>query len=311
MADVAIWSRLPPVLLPIIIENTTDIPTLEAWCQSTRHSSYLHRIAKRETYRTFRIGRRAFVKSAPSSIAQIRAIGPDGTRLDHVDETEHGFNIAQADASIPLSEFYRENASFVRRLVLDLDFVGLERAEDLVATPGTKGFDSIWGDFLSQASCLDEVEHCGFLNQSMLDRLADMQNLRVLKLRESDTRTGKFSRLRRTDIQAFMSSPSRDLLLSWSKLIRLQFLRTLHISNLFHREAFELGLTLQNLPTLKDLRVAVSSLSSPGANTIKSDDPSPLMELLKGLNLLRPEIAPSPGFPASLEKLALVDFYSQ
>lgn len=322
MADAAIWSRLPPLLLPIIIENTTDIPTLEAWCQLTRHSSYLHRIARRETYRSFQIGLQAFLKPPPSpsnAIARAPAIGLDDAGLDHGDshavdiDIEENDDIAQADASVPLSEFYRKNAPLVRRLVLDLKFLDLERAEDLVATPRSEGFDSIWGDFLTHASCLDEVEHHGILYQSMFDRLAIVPTLRVLKFREVQTRSKNSHCRRETDYFRLVPTPLDDLLISWARLVRLPLLRTLHVSHLFLHEATDFARVVRCLFHLKDLRVAVSSLSSPGANSIRSDDLSPLVIFLR--SLYRP-LPPDHtgfcvGFPPYLEKLALVDFYSQ
>ena len=322
MADVAIWSRLPPVLLPIIIENTTDIPTLEAWCHATRRSSYLHRIAKRETYRTFKIGTRSFLKPPPSpSIVQHRAIGPDDPGPEHGNshatdcDIENNSYIAQADTSVPLGEFYRETASYVKCLVLDLEFLDLERTEDLMGLPQSKRFDSIWRDFLYFASCLSEIEHHGILDQSMLYRFSCIPTLRVLKLREVRTRSRNPHYRKETDYLRLIptSTSLDDLLLPFSIFLRqLPLLTTLHVSHVFLGEAMEVAQLVRGCFHLKDLRVAVASSSSPGGNSVRSDDPSTMLSFLFHMYcpLIEPDSGFALGFPPKLEKLALVDIYS-
>lgn len=56
MADATVWSRLPEVFLPLIIEHTSDPTTLINWTLCTRKASYRHRIALRRAYHTLVIG---------------------------------------------------------------------------------------------------------------------------------------------------------------------------------------------------------------------------------------------------------------
>lgn len=277
----AIWSRLPHILLPIIIENTADVPTLEAWCQSTKHSSYLHRIAQREAYRTYIIDTNRFRRTAPSD-----------SREDQNKVTEPSYRAHPPVAVSPL-EFHQEIARHVQRLVLDLEYQGPGAAFAL-----TEDLDFIWQSFLSHATCLEEIEHNGILRQAMLDRLLGTPSLKVLKIREILTKYVK-----RWD----------DILLTWQKLEQCSSLRVLDVSQLFHAEALGLAIAIRNLHNLEELRVKASELPLPGLNRLGSDDPSPLKPFLRclyhktGSNFERLPV----GFPARLKKLALVDVNSR
>lgn len=302
--DHTVWSRLPHILLPIIIENTAEFPTLEAWCQSTRQSSYLHRIAKRELYRTYSFNIQTLRRTARfKSICRVRDDNDhDDVASDPRDADENLNDVcepsdcAHASASVPSVKSHQEIARHVQRLVLDLECLDLQRP---AALPLPEDLDFIWQSFLSYATHLEEIEHNGILWQVMLDRLLATPSLKMLKIREIWTK-----HVTRWD----------DLQLNWQNLGQCSSLRVLHIAQLSHPEAVSLAIAIRGLHNLEDLRVKVSELRFPGANRkVQSEDPSPLKPFLQslyqqtGLGFDRTPI----GFPASLKKLALVDFNSR
>lgn len=306
--DHTIWSRLPHILLPIIIENTADFTTLEAWCQSTKQSSYLHRIAKREIYRTYTFNIKTLRRTAQfKSVCRVRDYDNNDDNNDDVasdprDVDENPNDVcepsdrAHASASVLSVKSHQEIARHVRRLVLDLECLDLQRP---AALPLPEDLDFIWQSFLSYATRLEEIEHSGILWQVMLDRLLATQSLKILKIREIWTKY-----VTRWD----------DLLLNWQHLGQCSSLRVLHIAQLSHPEAVGLAIAIRGLHNLEDLRVKVSESLFPGANRqIRSDDPSPLKPFLRSLyQQTGPGFDRTPiGFPASLKKLALVDFNSR
>lgn len=309
--DYTIWSRLPHILLPIIIENTADFPTLEAWCQSTSQSSYLHRIANREVYRSYAFNLQTLRRTAPFNPRCIVREDSDDDDDDvpsdpdeilyevceprdcvHASEPS---DCAHASASVLSDKSRQEIARHVQRLVLDHECLDQPKP----ALPMPEDLDFIWQSFLSYATRLEEIEHSGILWQVMLDRLLATPSLKMLKIREIWTR-----HLIRWD----------DLVLNWQNLGQCSSLTVLHIAQLSHPEAVGLAIAIRGLHNLEDLRVKVSELRFPGANRqTQSDDPSPLKPFLRslyqqtGLGFDRTPI----GFPASLKKLALVDFNSR
>lgn len=299
--DRAIWSRFPHILLPIIIENTADFPTLEAWCQSTKNSSYLHRIARNELYRTYTIDTRPFRRTAQvKSICRVR----DDNNNHDVESDSKEADESQNDVYEPSDcvqattesvKFHQEIARHVKRLVLDLECLELQRPVPVLLS---EDLDLVWQSFLSYATHLEEIEHKGILRQVLLDRLLATPSLRKLKIRE---------------IWSKYVTRKDDILLTWQRLGQCSYLRVLHVAQLFHPEAVGLAIAIRSLHSLEELYVKVAEFTLPGANRAGPDDPSPLKPFLRslyqktGLGFDRAPV----GFPACLKKLALVDFNSR
>lgn len=289
--DPTIWSQLPYILLPIIIENTADFRTLEAWCLSTKHSSYLHRIAKQEAYRTYTINTKPSRRTAQfKSICRVR----DENDNDDVasDSKEAGESRDELYERLNCAKFHQENARHVQRLVLDLECLDLQRTNTALPFAGDLGF--VCQSLLSHATRLEEIEQNGILRQGMLDRLLETPSLKILKIREM---LSKY--LTRWD----------DLLLTWQKLGQCSSLRVLHVAQLFHEEAVGLAIAIRGLHNLEELRVKASELPLPGANRLKGDDISPLKPFVQSLyQITGLGFDGTPvGFPPFLKKLALVD----
>lgn len=301
--DHAIWSRLPHILLPIIIENTADFPTLEAWCRSTQHSSYLHRIAIQETYRTYQIDTNRF-----KNVKKPVHVRDDNENDNHNGNHNHHDDVASdskpTDESRPDSyespdcaKFHQEIGPHVKRLVLDLEYLDLQTQGAVL--PLTEDLGSIWQSFLCYATRLEKIEQNGILRQGMLDRMLATPSLNTLKIRE---------------IRSKYVTRSDDLLLTWERLGQCSSLRVLHVGQLFYSEAVGLAIAIRGLHSLEELRVKASELACPGANMPpRSDDPSPLKPFLRSLyQKTGPGFDRTPvGFPVSLKKLALVDFNSR
>lgn len=292
--DHAIWSRLPHILLPIIIENTADFPTLEAWCRSTQHSSYLHRIAIQETYRTYRIDPNRFTNvEKPVHVREDN----DNHNHNHHDDVASDSKAKATDESRPdwydspdsdCAKFHQEIGPHVKRLVLDLEYLDLQTPGAIL--PLTEDLDSIWQSFLCYATRLEEIEQNGILRQGMLDRMLETPSLNMLKIRE---------------VRSKYVTRSDDLFLSWERLGQCSSLRVLHVGQLFHSEAVSLAIAIRGLHNLEELRVKAPDLAYPPG----SDNPSPLMPFLRSLyqKTGRGFDRTPAGFPASLKKLALVD----
>ncbi|MCJ1470263.1 hypothetical protein MMC07_008908 [Pseudocyphellaria aurata] len=300
--DPTIWSRLPYVLLPIVVENTADLPTLEAWCQSTKKSSHLHCVAKRETYRTYTIDANSFRPTAQCKpIDRVKAGNEINDDDDNHNDNDNGAvapNSKEMDKSahVLCAKFHQEIARHVQRLVLDLECLDLQTPG--FARPLADDRDFVWQSFLSCATRLEEIEQNGIVRQVMLDRLLATPLLKVLKIRE---------------IWSKHITRCNVLLLTWHKLGQCSSLRVLHVAQLFYAEAAGLAMAIRGLQNLEELRVKASELPLPGANRLKSDDPSPLKPFLQSMyQKTGPGFDNMPvGFPVSLKKLALVDFNSR
>ena len=305
MADPTIWSKLPPVLMPIIIQQTSDLSTLRALCESTRGSSYLHLLSLRETYRVYTIEQMNLL-NAPSAY---KTLGDDedesddgGDDDDDNDDNDNLQSILEnnqgALTSVLHNSFYQGIGPHIKRLVLNLRFKSVETSDGLVES---EDIHFTLKSLLSYASTLEEIDHDGVMYQELLDCLITKPILKVFKARKTW--------IAQPCTKSNTPRPLDDLSLNWEGLGSLSFLKILHISHLFDSEACGLASAIRRLHHLEDLYVAASPLITPSGNSISSDQRSHLTTLLENLN--RPtrtgkgEV--TRGFPVSLKYLALVD----
>lgn len=301
MADPTIWSKLPPVLMPIIIQQTSDLSTLRALCESTRGSSYLHLLSLRETYRIYTI-EQIDLLNAPSAFRTLVDNEDESDDGDDDDDNDNSQSILKKNqgalTSALHSSFYQGIGPHIKRLVLNLRFKSVETPDGLVES---EDIHFTLKSLLSYVSTLEEIDHDGVMYQEFLDCLITKPILKVFKARKTW--------IAQPCTKSNTPRPLDDLSLNWEGLGSLSFLKILHISHLFGSEACGLASAIRRLHHLEDLYVAASPLITPSGNSISSDQLSPLTTLLEYLN--RPirtgkgEV--TRGFPVSLKYLALVD----
>lgn len=303
MADVTIWSKFPIILMPIVIEQTSDLSTLNALCEATRGSSYLHLLCLREIYRVYSIEQGDLLRVPWEHRDIWYESSDDECYDDEIDGERKETPSANGDKlgrlrSNPQESFYQDIGPHIKLLNLNFQFRSPAIPDELIESE-----DVLYtiASLLPYTSRLEEIDHDGLMHQELLDCLIATPNLRVLKVRKTwSAQPCTWSGLRR---------PPDDLLLNWNGVGALSLLKTLHISHLFDSEAQGLASAIRRIPHLENLYVAASPLLTPRGNTISSDDRSHLITLLTTLN--RPTRAgkgeTSLGFPVSLKYLALVD----
>lgn len=311
MADPAIWSKLPLVLMTIVIQQTSELSTLKALCESTRGSSYLHLLCLRETFRVYTIEKRDLLRVPLELKAHDDGKDDDGDDdgvddddNEDQDENDNGDEAKLAKQGLNGLElardnsFYREIGPHIKQLVLNFRFSTTEAGNRLI---DSEDIHYTVTSLLSYVSSLEDIDHDGVIYQELLDSLIATPTLQVFKARKTW--------IAQPCIRSNSLRGPEDLLLNWEGLGALSFLKTLHISHLFEPEANGLALAIGRLPQLEDLHVAASPLLTPMGNSIASDEKSHLATLLAALNRpIRNDRGEfSRGFPVSLKRLALVD----
>ena len=290
------------MLMPIIIQQTSEPSTLKALCESTRGSSYLHLLCLRETFRVYTI-EKSDLLSAPLGF-RVREGESDDDEADEEDYDRDETLLDEEDdsslfESARYKSSYQEIGPHIKRLVLNFRFNSVETQDRLIKS---EDIHYTVASLLSHASNLEEIDHDGVIYQELLDCLIATPSLKVFKARKTwVAQPCTLSNLPRRP---------NDLLLNWDKLGALSFLKTLHISHLFEPEAIGLASAIKGMNQLEDLHVAASSLLTPMGNSIASDEHSHLVTLLAALNRPIPtDKGEVPrGFPVSLKRLSLVDF---
>ena len=285
MADPNIWCHLPFVLLPLIIENTADPETLRQWCTATKQaeSTLLHRVALRETYRKFTVNKKGFL-SAFNSCCH-RGVSPDSCGGEsYAGQSLVSHSYKSLNSSRRNVQNYREISQYIKTLVLDFYFTGVEYRDGLVAIEDVQ----LTLETLLLHTSVEEIEHDGNMYSLWLDQIVKLSSLRVLKIRDTPCTvpcTWDGDALRGTGWHTK---------LKWDGLCQMRSLRALYVSQLLVSEASDLAHAIRLLAGLEELYVGAS-------NTQKEDDTLPLFveSFLEANNVASPR--------SSLKRLSLVD----
>ncbi len=172
MADPLIWSKLPEHLVPYIIEQAQDLKTLKNWCEATKETWHLNRVATRLRWKTFTIHKKNLYM---------------GNLFDPPEWADQDYftakRIRDRAAKSEFSQAMRETdgrsgygvipATLIKRLLVNVQTGwGSDYVKDSV---DSAGFLLTLDILLDQNPSLEEVEHFGLLCQDQLDRFVKIQ----------------------------------------------------------------------------------------------------------------------------------------
>ena len=282
--QVSLGATLSTDLISLIIEATTDIPTLDNWCSATKLSLELHRVALRTRWAHLRLDQTDLIS----------AIGNDY-------EAGRGSNSIISKATQPFTlnnkPLYPTPASHIRRLFLNFQFREPEegplneygcRTYKYEQLPCDEDLQYSLSTLLQHCVSVQEIQHEGVLHQENLDELTMLHDapLQCLRLR---LRPPKFScrwRELRAPYGILRNGRGSSLMyldydhcsLKWHNLASLQHLRRLELCNLWDGEGLSLASAVEMLPNLEVLLVATATRQP--AEGVEDTSPSALNDFL-------------------------------
>lgn len=318
MADPLIWSKLPEHLVPYIIEQAQDLKTLKNWCEATKGTWHLNRVATRLRWKTFTINKKNMHMGDLVDLSDYftakrmkdRAVNNEVSQAIRGTDERPGYGV------IP--------ATFIKRLLVNMQTGwGIDYMKDTLATVGVL----LTLEVLDQNSCLEEIEHFGFLCQDQLDRFVKIPTLTKIELRKTHGCTrGLYENLKPVSVEDYLEIKGINL----AKLFCLSKLTSLNVSQLRSVEAPGLAKAVRSLPQLQHLRISemsdtihrgrgsrawpmaiflreLYSESLPASSMSVASDISSDFSDSNDLGYLKFVQGTKSGLPASLQSLELVD----